>query len=46
MVEGLVDYHNLLCPILGFRDIGDYSMAQLDAKPKNFLQHQQAVSGV
>ena len=54
-VEELIGNNNLLCPILEFRAIGDCSVAQLDAKPSNFLQqlaarvvywHQQAVSGV
>ena len=53
-VETLTGNEHLLCPILEFRAIGDCSVAQLDAKPSNFLQqlaarvvywHQQAVSG-
>lgn len=53
-VETLIGNENLLCPILEFSAIGDCSVAQLDAKPGNFLQqlaartvywHQQAVRG-
>ena len=53
-VETLIGNDSLLCPILEFRGIGSCSVAELQAKPSNFLQllatrvehwHQQALSG-
>ncbi len=53
-VETLIGNDSLLCPILEFRGIGSCTLAQLQAKPSNFLQqlaarveywHQKALSG-